>query len=118
MIGDPEYDDRMERVCRGIQFGGTVDVRNIVRQKQSYQASSSSPDFRITVDGLLEIYEIDESKIEKVPKYIGIVDDVLTAGTHYRAMHTVLSRRFPDSKITGLFVARRVFPDDAPVELW
>jgi hypothetical protein len=44
---------------------------------------------------------------------IAVVDDVLTAGVHYRAMHTVLSRRFPDVPIIGVFVARRVFPDPA-----
>lgn len=112
MLGDPEYDDRMERICRGIQFNGQLNVKNIVRQTKSYQASSSSGDDRITVDRLLSIYGIDESVANSPPKYIGIVDDVLTAGTHYRAMHTVLSKRFPESKITGLFVARRVFPDD------
>lgn len=112
MAGDPEYDDRMERICRGIQFNGQLNVKNIVRQTKSYQASSSSGDGRITVDGLLSIYGIDESVANPPPKYIGIVDDVLTAGTHYRAMHTVLSKRFPESKITGLFVARRILPDD------
>jgi len=40
---------------------------------------------------------------------IGILDDVLTAGTHFRAMQTVLSDRFPGVPIIGLFVARRVF---------
>ena len=41
---------------------------------------------------------------------IGIFDDVLTAGTHYRAMAITLGNRFPGIPIFGFFVARRVFP--------
>jgi len=36
---------------------------------------------------------------------------VLTAGTHFVAMKTTLSRRFPGVSISGFFIARRVFPD-------
>jgi hypothetical protein len=34
---------------------------------------------------------------------------VLTAGTRYRAMHTVLSARFPHIPIQRIFLARRIF---------
>lgn len=66
----------------------------------------------MTVEELLQLYSIDESVAAPMPGAIGIVDDVLTAGTHYRAMHTVLANRFPGVPIIGLFVARRIFPDD------
>ncbi|MDO8885773.1 hypothetical protein, partial [Candidatus Oleimmundimicrobium sp.] len=61
---------------------------------------------------LLNLYMIDEGIAHPAPQAIGIVDDVLTAGTHYRAMYTVLANRFPGVPIIGLFVARRVFPDN------
>jgi len=110
-VNDPEYDDRMERICKGI--GPTADVRNIVVQANSMTAAHERGDeARITVDELLSEYSIDESLIDSEPKYIGIVDDVLTAGTHFRAMHTILSQRFPKADFTGIFVARRIFPDD------
>lgn len=109
---DSEYDDRIEKICRGIQIGFDIDIRNLVIQTESYEASHGS-DYRITVDELLAIYEIDDSVAEPAPTAIAIVDDVLTAGVHYRAMHTVLSGRFPDVPIIGIFVARRVFPDPA-----
>lgn len=69
-------------------------------------------DDRVAVVELLEVYSIDESLANPEPKVIGIVDDMLTAGTHYRAMHTILKIRFPHAHIIGLFVARRIFPDD------
>lgn len=59
----------------------------------------------------MRVYEIDEDQCMPAPTSIAIVDDVLTVGTHYRAMHSVLSARFPNVPIFGLFIARRVFPD-------
>jgi hypothetical protein len=38
------------------------------------------------------------------------LDDVLTAGTHYVAVKTMLQRHYPGVPIVGFFVARRVFP--------
>ena len=106
---DPDYDDRMEQICRGIQNG--LDVRNLVVQRESTIAShEAGPGNRVTLEKLLDLYEIDETIAAPPPENIGIFDDVLTAGTHFRAMKTVLSRRFPGVPIVGMFIARRVFP--------
>lgn len=104
-----DFDDRMTQVARAIQPG--IDVRALVRQTQSLRASHEVGEGdRVSVEELLAAYQIDESLAQPDPVTIGIMDDVLTAGTHYRAMQTVLSRRFPAATIFGLFVARRVFP--------
>lgn len=108
----PEYDNRMERICR-LMRQPPPDVRALVRQAASTIAShEAAQGDRVTVEELLQLYSIDESVAAPMPGAIGIVDDVLTAGTHYRAMHTVLANRFPGVPIIGLFVARRIFPDD------
>jgi hypothetical protein len=108
----PEYDDRMERICR-LMRQPAPDVRALVRQAASTTAShEAGQGDRVTVEYLLDLYSIDETIAAPAPQAIGIVDDVLTAGTHYRAMHTVLAARFPNVPIIGLFVARRVFPED------
>lgn len=107
--GDPEHDDRMGRICRAIK--PSTDVREIVRQKSSIKAAHEcTPGERPKVQDLLNVYEIDESKTNPIPISIGIVDDVMTAGTHYRAMQMTLSRRFPGVPIVGFFIARRIFP--------
>ncbi|MDX0113414.1 hypothetical protein GOC07_14220 [Sinorhizobium meliloti] len=109
-LGHPDYDDRIEQICRGIRPG--ADVRKLVVQTQSTAASHEVEDGnRLTVEDLLAVYQIDEAVANPTPTSIAIVDDVLTAGTHYRAMHTVLSQRFPTAAIYGIFIARRVFPD-------
>lgn len=108
---DKAFDDRMEQICRMVREG--QDVRNLVVQNATMVANHArGTDDRVTVQELLDVYEIDEEQADPAPTHIGIVDDMLTAGTHYRAMHTILSERFPEAKIVGLFVARRIFPDD------
>lgn len=107
----PDYDDRMEQVCRGIQAG--LDVRNLVVQQDSTVASHEAGDgARVTVDELMALYQIDENLTHPAPKSIAIFDDVLTAGVHFRAMKNTLAYRFPGTPIVGMFIARRIFPPD------
>lgn len=115
--GHPDYDDRIERICRAMRQP-PPDVRALVVQIESTNASHEVSDGeRVNVDELLAVYAINEALAAPVPSAIAIVDDVLTAGTHYRAMHITLSARFPNVPIIGLFIARRLFPDDEFDEL-
>ena len=111
---DALYDNRMERICNRI-WPGVADVRNLVVQNVSMQASHerTQGQHRITKEELIDAYSIDETAANPAPRGIAIVDDMLTAGTHYRAMHHVLSQRFQGVQIVGMFVARRIFPEDA-----
>lgn len=111
---DPLYDNRMERVCNLI-WPGVADVRNLVVQNTSMQASHerSPGQQRISKEELIAAYSIDEALAAPAPTSIAVVDDMLTAGTHYRGMYHVLSRRFPGVQIVGMFIARRIFPEDA-----
>lgn len=107
--GHADHDDRMERVCRAI--GPDVDVRSLVVQTDSTVASHEAMEGeRVTVEALLDLYRIDETQADPAPRRLAVVDDVLTSGTHFRAMHALLGGRFPDVPIIGLFIARRVFP--------
>jgi len=116
-VDHPEYDNRMEQVCRGIAPG--IDVRNLVVQATSMRASHERDEGeRITLQELLDAKRIDEDLTEPTPKVIVIDDDVLTAGTHFRAMDTVLSARFPGALIVGIFIARRVFPDEDEIDVF
>ena len=108
-LGDPDFDDRMERICRGIAPG--LDVRSLVRQRETTRASHvAGSGNRVTVAELRKVYEIDESQATPEASDLWIFDDVLTNGTHYRAMHGILSHRFPDASIKGVFIARTVHP--------
>jgi adenine/guanine phosphoribosyltransferase-like PRPP-binding protein len=44
-----------------------------------------------------------------------VVDDLITTGAHFVAVRNMLRREFPDIKIVGLFIARRV-PEAIDIE--
>jgi hypothetical protein len=106
--GHAEYDDRMLQVLRGL---GNADVRELVIQTESMEATHVS-DQRHTINELVANYEIDEDQAEPEPTHLVIVDDMMTAGAHFRAMARVLGERFPAVPISGVFLARRIFPEN------
>ena len=64
------------------------------------------------------ICKLSQKLTDPPPSVLVIVDDVLTAGTHYRAMEDVLSARFPAALIVGIFIARRVYPDEDEIDIF
>ncbi len=116
VAGHAEYDDRMTKVCNGIKVDNDhATVRELVYQSESLTASHTlQAGQRHTVQDLLDVYKIDEDLIDDAPTRIAVVDDVLTNGTHFRAMKTVLLQKWPNARVVGFFVARRIFPTVAP----
>src|ERR1044072_482588 len=106
---DPEYDDQMMAMLRALQAPAGIrpDVRELVIQSKVMPASHGS-DNRLPPSEWEKAYQIDESLLAPAPSWIGIVDDLLVTGCRFRAMSNVLKARFQNSRITGLFVARRV----------
>ncbi|TKB71202.1 MAG: hypothetical protein E8D46_17700 [Nitrospira sp.] len=104
------YDDRMTQVLKGIGtwIGGTCDVRELIVQTENMEPVHLHNDDRPTPDKIRSIYEINEDETSPQPKHIGLFDDVITAGSHFRAAKDLLQDRFPEAKIVGVFVARRV----------
>lgn len=116
----PEYDDRVIRslvhmagLVQG-ELNVTADVRELVVQRQSYEPShSANSGTRMHADDLAPLYRIDDALAQHPPTQILVVDDVLTTGSHFVAMKTVLANKFPGAWIGGLFIARRRLSDDA-----
>lgn len=102
---DPEYDDRILQVCK--QIPGAKDVRELVTLRQSHEPFHEGQ--RMNVEELQALYQIDEGAANPPPTRIAIVDDVLTNGTHFKAVKALLQQRFPGVPVVGFFVARRVF---------
>lgn len=104
---NPLYDDRITQVIR--QIAPNIDLRELVRQTVSTPAAHVLQN-RPGPQELFDNYEIDESLAEPVPTAIAVVDDLLTTGTHFKAMKRILQDRFPGVGVlvTGLFLARRV----------
>ncbi|WP_155294014.1 hypothetical protein [Rhizobium rhizogenes] len=107
----PDYDNRMTRIIQGIRPAPPLDIRELIVLGQSMNAAHEAvPGERPSVEDLLEAYSLNEGLLNPAPRQIGLFDDVLTAGVHYRACLILLRRKFPDIPIVGFFIARRVFP--------
>ncbi len=111
---DPLYDDRVTRMLHAIWPDQAADVCEIIVQPESTEPAHKTVD-RPTPQQIEAGYRIDEAVANSKPASIAIVDDVLTAGAHFRAASTVLVKRFPSAQIVGLFVARRVPAADPAV---
>jgi hypothetical protein len=106
---DPEYDDRLMTMLRAVQApqGIKPDIRELVVQAKTMPASHESEN-RLPPAEWERAYQIDERLAAPTPRWIGIIDDLLVTGCRFRAMSNVLKARFPEARVTGLFIARRV----------
>lgn len=102
---DPLHDDRLARMLRATRPNRPPDVRELVVQTLSTGAAHEDELPRIPRE-IEKVYRIDDTLITPKPKTIAIVDDILTTGAHFRAAKSILSTRFPNTPILGLFVAR------------
>jgi len=102
---DPLYDDRLTQMLRAIQIRLSLDVRELIVQTES-TTPSHARNVRPTPDEIKALYRIEERLTAPDPRFIALVDDVLTTGAHFRAARSVLSDRFPGKRIIGLFLAR------------
>lgn len=108
---DSGYDDRLIQILRQWSISRpTVQYMELIYQNNSTNASHLSEQ-RLKPQALLNNYRLDKSlKLEEGRKIILIFDDILTTGSHYKAMASLLKKEFPDKQIKGFFLARRVFP--------
>lgn len=108
---NPLHDDRMTQVLKQIlaDIGENGDVRELVIQRSDMEASHTT-EIRPSPHEIRLNYSIDETLTVPSPAIIGLFDDVLTTGAHFRAASDLLADRFPDVPIVGIFVARRIIP--------
>ena len=108
----PDYDERMLSLLHGIAHatGVKTDIRELIVQTEDTEAFHSRDDRRDPVE-IESRYRINESVANPTPKVIGVFDDLLTTGAHFRAASSLFAKRFPNIPIVGIFVARRVIPE-------
>jgi predicted amidophosphoribosyltransferase len=111
---DALYDDRLVRMLRGIRAQPALDVRELVVQRAS-TAAVHDQENRPTPEQIQANYAIDHTLQDPDPRVIGLFDDVLTTGAHFRAASAALQQSFPGVRVIGLFIARRV-PEAADIE--
>ncbi|MCA6105169.1 hypothetical protein [Bradyrhizobium australafricanum] len=106
---DPAYDDRMVQVCRAIRAATPPDVRELVEQIASMDTFKGGN--RRSPAELKQNYRIAENQLQNLRGIVGVVDDVLTTGSHFKAVKELILERAPQTRVIGLFVARRAIPN-------
>lgn len=101
-----EYDDRMMQIALRACDGKNADVRALLQQAQSYDASHTLADGQRKKPHELEaLYAL----VPPAPKQtVILIDDVLTTGAHFVAARNVIRATYPDRRVLGIFIARRV----------
>ena len=110
----PLYDDRLMQVLRAIRPQPPLDIRELIIQNTSTDATHHS-DTRPRPETLESLYALDHGLTTPVPQVIGLFDDVLTTGCHFKAAQSLLHKAFPEVHVIGLFIARRV-PEAMDIE--
>jgi hypothetical protein len=105
--GDSLYDDRLTQMLRTIRSQPPLDVRELVVQMHSTRAAHELR-ARPSPSELGQLYRINPEVLRPAPRAIGIFDDVLTTGAHFKAVQAVLRHQFAGTRIVGFFIARRV----------
>jgi hypothetical protein len=111
---DAEHDDRLVRVLKAVR-PPLADIRELVLQREGWDAKEKGrrPEDRA------QNYYINEDETHPEPRLILVFDDVLTTGSHFKALKLVLGERFPNARICGVFLARAVRPpQDEGFEIW
>jgi hypothetical protein len=114
---DPDYDDRLLRMLKIIEqrSGMKLDIRELLYQTRSTRASSrasSQGEARLSLEELKEVYRIDENLVEPWPTTVGVFDDLISAGRHFRVAKDLLQGRFPEVDVIGFFLARTIEPNE------
>lgn len=108
MPGDPLFDDRLTRV---LQTGTPeLDVREVLTLRQSMRAHHEHADHerRPGPEALRSLLAVDAAALASpLRPTLVLFDDVLTAGTHFRACKDCLLPHAPQARIVGLFLGRR-----------
>jgi len=108
---DPEYDDRMLQICWKMLDGfSNAEVTELLTQEHSMVAAHENPGHRPDPDTLIANYRTNWHPGYHPREIVMLVDDVITEGAHFATCRRVIEHHFPQSRVVGLFVARRVYP--------
>jgi hypothetical protein len=107
----PHYDDRIVQVLRRMAWGLDCDVRELIMQTTDLESFHDGT--RLSPNELQTYYEIDADLCDcEEPSEVAIFDDLLTTGSHFKAMKGKILDHWPDVSVSGIFIARRYIPRD------
>lgn len=106
---DPMHDDRILQICSRIRKPNQPNVRELIEQINSTDGFHEGQ--RKKPEELRENYRFNTDCLVDLPGSVGVVDDLLTTGSHYRAVKDMILEKSPKCRVVGFFVARRAIPN-------
>jgi hypothetical protein len=103
----PLYDDRIAQVARAIS--SNVDVREVLHTLADREPAHLTSNARDPV-ALRATIGIKNELLKPAPRYVVLLDDLLTTGCSFKVCKEILAKVWPTGDISGIFVARRVIP--------
>lgn len=109
IVGDPAHDPRLEQILAKASASFDADVRPLIIQAQNMEPSHDGE--RASIKELTDNYRFNEALLTPFRKgTVFVFDDVLTTGRHFRAMKETILSRVPETRVIGIFMARRKIP--------
>lgn len=112
--GSPGYDDRIARIARAIAPG--LDVREAIVTAVEREPMHANQNHR-DPEELRATLSLVPALTAHAPAQVILLDDVLTTGCTYMVCKGMLQEVWPGAEIFGLFVARRIVPAMANLDL-
>jgi len=114
---DPLFDNRLVQI---LEFANKQELTSnkfniieLILQENSIPSFHNiNNDTRPDPLSLMAQYKIDQSILDFKPKKFIIFDDLITTGCHFKAVKWMLQEAYPDAKIFGVFIARRIFAEE------
>ncbi len=106
-----EYDNRIGQIAQGVVAGTRGNVVELIHQTIDMEASHRAQESgraRASIEELVAAYQVNSEQATACNPIIGIFDDVLTTGRHFKAMQRVIRHHLPQALVLGFFVARCV----------
>ncbi len=103
----PEYDDRNLNLLT--YLNSHSDIRELILQKESREPLHKSR-ARNPKELEMNYYLNPSTNLDLGDSEVWLFDDVLTKGTHFRAMSDFLRSHYPNVKTVGFYIARSVYP--------
>lgn len=113
---DPEYDDKMERVCSAAaqlarKRGLGLSVSNLLSQIESHEPFHENDKMR-NPDTIYRNLVLDKTLIPSGICTFILVDDVFTSGSHFVACKRKILNAIPDASIAGIMWAKQLSYDE------
>jgi phosphoribosylpyrophosphate synthetase len=111
----PEYDDRLIQVLTKVQTEFPMQILELIETSTSHVPQHNA-EVRMSLLELKDHLQFMNKGIDLNGKAVFLFDDIITNGRHFKACKQLILEHYPQARVIGLFIARRI--EDPNLENW